>query len=106
MAKLFPSKQTVVDHIGNTTIIVSTVKIVNATSDHLDLPNAVDASILTATYPEAAPTFYLASSGRTFGNQFAIDGAVVGTVYTVVSRHEGSVNAQRGQNTPGTDNVL
>ena len=101
MAKLFPSKQTVVDHIGNTTIIISNVRITNATSDHLELPNAVDAGFLHAARGTADPTFYLTTSG----NQIAIDGATVGTDYTVVSRHTGQINFSRGTNPPGADNV-
>ena len=100
MAKLFPSKQTVVDHVGKTTIIISDVKIVNATSDHLELPNAVDAGFLHADTATSDPTFYLTGGGASF----AIDGATVGTSYTVVSRHEGTSNVQRGGNARGTDN--
>ena len=101
MAKLFPSKQTVVDHIGNTTVIISDVKITSATSDHLELPNAVDAGFLHADRGTADPTFYL----TTQGNQFAIDGATVGTAYTIVSRHDGQLNFARGTNTRDNNNV-
>ena len=101
MAKLFPSRQTVVDHEGTTTIIISNVKILGSTSDHLELPNAVDAGFLHTARGTSDPAFYLTTSG----NQIAIDGATVGTLYTVVSRHEGQLNVARGTNAPGTNNV-
>ncbi len=102
MAKLFPSKQTVVDHLGTTTIIISDVKITSSTSDHLELPNAVDAGFLHADRTTSDPTFYLTTSG----NAFAIDGATVGTLYTVVSRHDGQLNFARGVNTREPGNAL
>ena len=103
MAKLFPSRQTVVDHEGTTTIIISNVKILTNADpgDHLELPNAVDASFVHSARGTSDPTFYLTTSG----NQIAIDSATVGTKYTIVSRHEGSVNIARGTNAPGTNNV-
>jgi hypothetical protein len=101
MAKLFPSKQTVVDHEGTTTIILSNVKILTATSDHLELPNAVDAGFLHTSRGTADPTFYL----TTGGNAVAIDGATVGTEYLVTSRHEGQLNFARGVNTRTDGNV-
>ena len=101
MAKLFPSRQTVVDHEGTTTIIISNVKILTSTSDHLELPNAADAGFLHTARGTADPTFYLTTSG----NQIAIDSATVGTKYTVVSRHEGQLNFARGTNTPDANNV-
>ena len=101
MAKLFPSRQTVVDHEGTTTVIISNVKILTATSDHLELPNAADAGFLHTSRGTADPTFYLTTSG----NQLAIDGATVGTKYTVVSRHEGQLNFARGTNTRANDNA-
>ena len=102
MAKLFPSRQSVVDHAGNTTIIVTSVKTLTSTSDHVELPNAVDAGFLHTSRETADPTFYLTTSG----NQLAIDGATVGTAYTIVSRHEGTINVQRGQNARGNNNPL
>ncbi len=101
MAKLFPSKQTVVDHVGGKTIIISDVKVLGSTSDHLELPNAVDAGFLHAARGTADPTFYLTTNG----NQVAIDGATVGTEYTVVSRHDGQLNFARGTNTRTGGNV-
>ncbi len=101
MAKLFPSKQTVVDHSNGKTVILSDVKIINATSDHLELPNAVDAKFLHADRNTSDPTFYLTSSG----NAFAIDGATVGTEFVVVSRHDGQLNFARGTNTRTDGNV-
>jgi hypothetical protein len=101
MAKLFPSKQTVVDHEGTTTIILSNVKILTATSDHLELPNAVDAGFLHTARGTSDPGFYLTTSG----NQIAIDGATVGTEYLITSRHEGQLNFARGTNTRSSDNV-
>jgi hypothetical protein len=94
MAKLFPSKQTVVDVSNNKHIIISEVKVLTTTSDHLDLPNAVDAGFLHSSRETSDPTFYLTTSG----NQLAIDSATVGTEYLVVSRHEGQVNFARGAN--------
>ncbi|KKL45800.1 hypothetical protein LCGC14_2352020 [marine sediment metagenome] len=102
MAKLFPSKQTIVDQRDGTQILITNVKIVNATSDHLELPNAVDAAFVHAARGTADPTFYLTTSG----NELAIDGATVGTEYIVVSRHAGGVNFFRGKNPVGNDNAL
>jgi len=102
MAKLFPSKQTVVDQPDNRQIIITTVKAVGTTSDHVDLPNAVDAALLHSARTTADPTFYL----TTQGNQVAIDGATVGTEYVIVSRHEGQLNFSRGKNTRNDNNVL
>ena len=101
MAKLFPSKQTVVDHSNGKTIILSDVKILTSTSDHLELPNAVDAGFLHASRETSDPTFYL----TTQGNQLAIDGATVGTEYLVTSRHDGQINFARGTNTRTGGNV-
>jgi hypothetical protein len=101
MAKLFPSKQTVVDHANNVTVILSNVKILGSTSDHLELPNAVDAGFLHASRETSDPTFYLTTSG----NQLAIDSATVGTEYTIVSRHDGQINFARGTNTRIDGNV-
>lgn len=101
MAKLFPSKQTVVDHADGVTVILSNVKILGSTSDHLELPNASDAGFLHAARGTSDPSFYLTTSG----NQIAIDGATVGTEYTVVSRHDGQINFARGTNTRSSDNV-
>ena len=102
MAKLFPSRQSVVDHVGNTTIIVSTVKILTSGSDHLDLPITADVGFLHTTRAVSDPTFYLTQSG----DQLAIEGATVGTTYTVVSRHEGGTNFDRGDNAPASNNPL
>ncbi len=101
MAKLFPSKQTVVDHSDGKTIIISDVKVLTSTSDHLELPNAVDAGFLHSARGTSDPTFYLTTSG----NQIAIDSATVGTEYTVVSRHAGQLNFARGTNTRASNNV-
>lgn len=101
MAKLFPSKQTVVDQLVGKQIIISDVRVLTSTSDHLELPNAVDAGFLHAARGTSDPTFYLTTSG----NQLAIDGATVGTEYTVVSRHEGQLNFARGTNTRTDGNV-
>ena len=92
MAKLFPSKQVTVDLRNDTTVVVSNVKILTSTSDHLDLPNAVDTVMLQSTRGAANPTFYL----NLGGNQVAFDGATVGTAYTVVSLHKGKLNYARG----------
>ena len=102
MAKLFPSKQTVVDHSNGMTIILSDVKVLGATSDHLELPNACDAGFLHSARGTSDPTFYLTTNG----NALAIDGATVGTEYTVVSRHDGQINFARGTNTRTDGNVL
>ena len=88
MAKLFPSKQTFVDAANGTQVLVSNVKITSATSDHLQVPTAVDAQLLQAAYRTSDPTFYLTSDQ----NNVAIDGATVGTEYIVVSRHDGMIN--------------
>jgi len=101
MAKLFPSKQTVVDQPDNRSIIITTVKAVSTTSDHVELPNAVDAAMLHAARTTADPTFYLTAQGAAL----AIDGATVGQEYVVVSRHEGSLNFSRGNQQSGNDNV-
>ncbi len=102
MAKLFPSKQVFTELNDNVQVLCSTVKIVNATSDHLELPNADDAQLLQADRTTSDPTFYLTAQGL----NFAIDGATIGTEYIVVSRHSGGVNFDRGDNPAGTDNAL
>ena len=94
MAKLFPSKQVFTELNDNVQVLCSTVKIINATSDHLELPNADDAQLLQAARDTSDPTFYLTREGLAF----AIDGATIGTEYIVVSRHSGSVNYDRGTN--------
>lgn len=88
MAKLFPSKQTFVDQRNGTQILISNVKILTSTSDHLQLPTTTDVQLLTGAYRTSDPTFYLTSDQ----NNVAIDGATVGTEYIVVSRHDGMVN--------------
>ncbi len=95
MAKLFPSKQQWVDQHNGTQVLVSKVKILTTGSDHLELPNAVDAALLQAARTTADPTFYLIQD-RT---QIAIDGATVGTEYTVVSSHTVGINYYRGDAT-------
>jgi hypothetical protein len=102
MAKLFPSKQMIVDQRDGTQILITNVKIVNATSDNVELPNAVDAAFLHSARGTSDPTFYLTTSG----NDLAIDGATVGTEYIIVSRHTGGVNFFRGKNPVGNDNAL
>jgi hypothetical protein len=88
MAKLFPSKQTFVDQRNGTQILISNVKILTSTSDHLQVPTTTDVQLLQAAYRTADPTFYLTSDT----NNVAIDGATVGTEYIVVTRHDGMVN--------------
>jgi hypothetical protein len=102
MAKLFPSKETFVDFRDGTQILTSKVTLLTSTSDHVDLPNAVDAQLLQTDRTTADPTFYLTSKG----NQIAIDGGTVGTEYVVVSRHEGMLNFARGRNVTGGNNDL
>ena len=92
MAKLFPSKQTFVDVTDTQSVLVSEVTILTSTSDHLELPNAVDAEVLQESSLTANPTFYLSVRGTSL----AIDGATVGTKYVVVSNHLGGVNAYPG----------
>ena len=96
MAQLFPSKQTFVDLKDDTQVLVSTVKIKSATSDHLELPNAVDAAVIT---PSGAtdPAFYIVHPD---GATLAIDGATVGTEYIVASNHVGDINFAPGRATP------
>jgi hypothetical protein len=95
MAQLFPSKQTFVDLKDDTQVLVSTVKILSA-SDHLELPNAVDAAVITAE-GASDPTFYMVHPD---GATLAIDSATVGTTYEVVSNHVGGVNFFPGRATP------
>jgi hypothetical protein len=96
MAKLFPSKQKFVDLRDDTQVLVSTVKILSSTSDHLELPNAVDAQVLTAS-GATDPTFYMVHPD---GATLAIDGATVGKEYIVVSNHVGGINSYPGRATP------
>jgi hypothetical protein len=88
MAKLYPSLQTFVDIGNGKQLLVSNVKIVTSTSDHLQIPTAVDVQLIQSAYRTSDPTFYLTSDQ----NNVAIDGATVGTEYTVVSRHDGMIN--------------
>ena len=94
MAKLFPSKQTFVDLKDDTQVLVSAVKILTS-SDHLELPNAVDVSVLTAS-GASDPTFYMVHPD---GATVAIDGATVGTDYIVTSNHVGGTNFFPGRAT-------
>lgn len=96
MAKLFPSKQTIVDLPDNTQVLLSTVKILSSTSDHLELPNAVDGAVLTAQ-GATDPLFYLVHPD---GATLAIDGATLGIEYIVASHHVGDINASPGRATP------
>ena len=80
----------------NTQVLLSTVTILNATSDHLELPNAVDGAVLTAA-GATDPLFYLVHPD---GATLAIDGATVGTDYIVASHHVGDINASPGRATP------
>jgi hypothetical protein len=98
MAQLFPSKQAFVDLKDDTQVLVSTVKITSSTSDHLELPNAVDAAVLTAS-GATDPEFYIVHPD---GATLAIDGATVGTEYIVVSNHVGGVNFFPGRSTLDT----
>jgi hypothetical protein len=105
--KLFPSRETFVDLDDNTQVLMSTVKIKSSTSDHVELPNAVDAKILSAASSTTDPNFYLFDATRTGGAGYAgggtalaIDGATVGTEYIVVSSHAGGVNTYPGRSTP------
>ncbi len=95
MAKLFPSRQTFVDLRDDTQVLLSTVKILSSTSDHLELPNAIDVAVLTAS-GATDPSFYLVHPD---GATVAIDGATVGTEYIVASVHDG-VNSFPGRATP------
>ncbi len=88
MSKLYPSKQQFVDVGNGTQLLVSNVKIVTTTSDHLQIPTATDVQLITQAYRTSDPTFYLTSDQ----NNVAIDGATVGTDYIVVSRHDGMIN--------------
>ena len=94
MAKLFPSKQVFTELNDNVQVLCSTVKIINATSDHLELPNADDAQLLQSDRTTSDPTFYLTAQGLSF----SIDGATIGDEYIVVSRHSGGINYDRGTN--------
>ncbi len=88
MAKLFPSKQTFVDLRDGNQVLITNVKILTTGSDHVELPNAVDAQVLQAAAATSDPSFYLTTNGE----QLAIDGATVGTDYIVASKHVGGVN--------------
>ena len=90
MAKLYPSKQTFVDIGNGVQILVSPVKILTSSSDHLDVAGADDVSLLKGSYRDTTPTFYLSSDK----NVVAIDGATVGTEYTILTRHSGMVNTK------------
>lgn len=99
MAEMFPTKQTFVDEklANGEQIVITRVKILSSTSDHVKLPRAVDAQLLQADRTTADPTFYLGSNKV----DFSIDGATVGTEYVIASRHQGMLNYDRGKNVPG-----
>lgn len=88
MAKLFPSKQTFVDRGNGVQLLISKVTILSSLSDNLEVSGASDVALITGAYRDTEPTFYLTSDQ----NNVAIDGATVGTVYEVVTRHAGMVN--------------
>ncbi len=104
--KLFPTKETFVDLRDETQVLISTVKIKSSTSDHVELPNAVDAKLISASSSTTDPSFYLFDATRSGGSYaqggtaLAIDGATVGTEYIVVSSHAGGINSYPGRATP------
>ncbi len=93
MAKLFPTRQTFVDEkVDGEQIVITRVTIVNATSDHVEIPTASDAALLHLSRTTSDPTFYL--TGRS--TVFNIDGGTVGDKHVVVSRHQGMLNFDKG----------
>jgi len=102
MAKLFPTRQTFVDEklSNGEQIVVTRVKLVSSTSDHVELPDtALDAALLHESKTTADPTFYLSGSDAVLN----IDGGTVGDEHVVVSRHRGMINYGRGDNPIGED---
>lgn len=98
MAKLFPTRQTVVDEklSNGEQIIISRVTILS-TADHLELPIAFDVALLQTDRTTADPTFYLTDNNT----KLSIDGATVGAEHVVVSRHGGIINHDPGDNPGG-----
>ena len=94
MPKLYPTRQTFVDEKlpNGEQIVVTRVTIVNATSDHVEIPTALDAGLLHTARETSDPTFYLSRRGTFFN----IDGGTVGDEHVVVSRHAGMINFDKG----------
>lgn len=92
MAKMFPDFQTFLDVKRGDVIGVTKITILTTGSDHVSLPQFTDARILTSTVSGSLPTFYASDGDK----QISIDGATVGTKYTLVSRHRNRVNFNEG----------
>lgn len=94
MAKLFPSGQQYVDLRDGELYMITKVTIVSS-ADHVELHNAADAALLQADRTTSDPTFYLTGGGSTSKNrQINIDGATVGSVQIIASRHLSGINLQ------------
>ncbi len=93
MAQMFPTLQQFIDlkNTGIDSIGITEVQILTS-SDHVFLPNIADAQLLQTDRTTADPTFYISSDQ----NSFNIDGATVGSVFLIVSRHQGQINLGRG----------
>ena len=84
MSKMFPDFQTFVDTRDGKIFAITKVTINDATSSDVVLPRAEDAQLLQADDDTADPVFYLSGNNNTV---FNIDGATLGDVHYVVSRH-------------------
>lgn len=92
--KMFPHRQTFVDEklSNGEQIVVTRVKIIDATTSYVELPSASDAALLQTSRTTADPTFYLSNRST----RFNIDGGTVGDEHVVVSRHQGMLNFDKG----------
>ena len=99
MAELFPKKQTFVDDRDSRgeQFVITRVKLLTTTSDHVNLPTFLDAALLHTARTTSDPTFYATRQNT----QISIDGGTVGDEQVIVSRHTGMINYDRGDQIPG-----
>lgn len=93
MAKINVDFQTYFGHpaLKQETVGVHRVTINNATTNHLQtMGNLTHADVWPANRTDSVPTFYIGGAGDT--DAVNIDGATIGTKYTVVTRHVSNVN--------------
>lgn len=89
MAKIFPSLQSFIDTRDGNQYFVTKIKVLSATSDHVELPPMTDLAFLHTSLTASDPTFYVTGNNST---QLNIDSATAGTEYVVVTRHQNFVN--------------
>lgn len=87
MSKLFPDKQTFVDLKDGNQYSLTKVTINDATTNNVEMDGVEDAAFLHDDKTTVDPAFYLTAAGGVH-----IDGATVGSKYTIVARHGNTIN--------------